>query len=123
MLYAQSVLSRTEEPAKTGTCARDRRALQLFVLNVHVKHSDLLNQNSVSISEPLFFYIKNISVIAINKNVLNVSLNNFSLTWICIISKNDGFVEIQVYCNNEMMTLFTFNQSVVAMSFFDFFQN
>ena len=34
-------LSRTEEPAKVGTCARDRRALQLLALNVHVKHSDL----------------------------------------------------------------------------------
>ena len=34
-------LSRTEEPAKAGTCARDRRALQQFALNVHVKHSDL----------------------------------------------------------------------------------
>ena len=27
--------------AKAGTCARDRRALQRLVLNVHVKHSDL----------------------------------------------------------------------------------
>ena len=34
-------LSRTQEPAKSGTCARDRRALQQLVLNVHVKHSDL----------------------------------------------------------------------------------
>ena len=33
-------LSRTEEPAKVGTCARDRRALQQLALNVHVKHSD-----------------------------------------------------------------------------------
>ena len=36
-----SILSRTEEPAKVGTCARDRRALQQLALNVHVKHSDL----------------------------------------------------------------------------------
>ena len=35
-------LSRTEEPAKAGTCARDRRALQQLALNVHVKHSDLI---------------------------------------------------------------------------------
>ena len=34
-------LSRTEEQAKAGTCARDRRALQQLALNVHVKHSDL----------------------------------------------------------------------------------
>ena len=34
-------LSRTEEPAKAGTCARDRHALQQLALNVHVKHSDL----------------------------------------------------------------------------------
>ena len=34
-------LSRTEEPAKAGTCARDRRSLQQLALNVHVKHSDL----------------------------------------------------------------------------------
>ena len=34
-------LSRTEESAKAGTCARDRRALQQLALNVHVKHSDL----------------------------------------------------------------------------------
>ena len=35
-------LSRTEEPAKVGTCARDRRApLQQFALNVHVKHSEV----------------------------------------------------------------------------------
>ena len=34
-------LSLTEEPTKTGTCARDRRALQQLALNVHVKHSDL----------------------------------------------------------------------------------
>ena len=32
------VLSRTEEPAKPGTCARDRRALQQLALNMHVKH-------------------------------------------------------------------------------------
>ena len=31
----------SEEPAKVGTCARDRRALQQLALNVHVKHSDL----------------------------------------------------------------------------------
>ena len=35
------VLSLTEEAAKAGTCARDRRALQHLALNVHVKHSDL----------------------------------------------------------------------------------
>ena len=35
----QRLLSRTEEPVKTGTCARDRRALQQLALNVHVKHS------------------------------------------------------------------------------------
>ena len=35
----QKILSRTEEPVKTGTCARDRRALQQPVLNMHVKHS------------------------------------------------------------------------------------
>ena len=34
-------LSGTEELTKAGTCARDRRALQQFALNVHVKHSDL----------------------------------------------------------------------------------
>ena len=34
-------LSRTEEQPKTGTCARDRRALHQLALNVHVKHSDL----------------------------------------------------------------------------------
>ena len=34
-------LSRTDEPAKAGNCARDRRALQQLVLNVHDKHSDL----------------------------------------------------------------------------------
>ena len=28
-------------PPPLGTCARDRRALQQFALNVHVKHSDL----------------------------------------------------------------------------------
>ena len=36
-----SILSRSEEPAKVGTCARDRRALQQLALNMHVKHSDL----------------------------------------------------------------------------------
>ena len=34
-------LSRTEETAKAGTCAHDRRALQQLALFVHVKHSDL----------------------------------------------------------------------------------
>ena len=34
-------LSRTEEPAKAGYCARDRRALQQLALNVHVKRSHL----------------------------------------------------------------------------------
>ena len=38
MLY----LSRTGEPAKADTCARDRRALQQLALNVHVKYSDLV---------------------------------------------------------------------------------
>ena len=32
----------TEELAKVGTCARDRRALQQLALNVHIKHSYLL---------------------------------------------------------------------------------
>ena len=36
------LLSRTEEPVKDGTCARDRRALQQLALNVHVKHSDVI---------------------------------------------------------------------------------
>ena len=31
-------LFRTEEPAKTGTCAHDRHALQQLALNEHVKH-------------------------------------------------------------------------------------
>ena len=31
-------LSRTEEPVSASTCTRDRRALQQFALNVHVKH-------------------------------------------------------------------------------------
>ena len=35
------LLSRTEEPSKGGTCARDRHALQQLALNVHVKLSDL----------------------------------------------------------------------------------
>ena len=30
---------RIEKPAKAGTCARDRRALQQLALNEHVKHS------------------------------------------------------------------------------------
>ena len=34
------ILSRTEEPAKVGTCARDRRALQQLALIVQVKHFD-----------------------------------------------------------------------------------
>ena len=34
-------LSRTDEPAKDGTCAHDRCALPQLALNVHVKHSDL----------------------------------------------------------------------------------
>ena len=34
-------LSWTDELAKDGTCAYDRRALKQFALNVHVKHSDL----------------------------------------------------------------------------------
>ena len=34
-------VSWTEEPAKAGTCARDRRALQQLALNVHFKNSDL----------------------------------------------------------------------------------
>ena len=40
-LFVKQVLSRTEEPAKPGICARDRRALHQLALNVHVKHSDL----------------------------------------------------------------------------------
>ena len=42
-------MSRTEEPAKASTCARDRRALQQLVLNVHVKHSDLTLPNKSNI--------------------------------------------------------------------------
>ena len=34
-------LSRTEELAKAGSFAHDRRALQQLALNVQVKHSDL----------------------------------------------------------------------------------
>ena len=36
-----ATLSQTQEPAKAGTCARDRHVLQQLALNVHVKHSDL----------------------------------------------------------------------------------
>ena len=39
--FGKYILSRTEEPDKAGTCARDRRALQQLALNVHVKQSDL----------------------------------------------------------------------------------
>ena len=39
--FSGYTLSRTEEQAKAGTCARDRRALQQLAMNVHVKHSDL----------------------------------------------------------------------------------
>ena len=41
LLLIEVFLSRTEEPAKVGTCARVRRALQQLALNVHVKHPDL----------------------------------------------------------------------------------
>ena len=34
-------LFQTEKPVRASTCTRDRRALQQFALNVHVKHSDL----------------------------------------------------------------------------------
>ena len=34
-------LSQAEEPAKAGTCACHRHALQQLALNVHIKHSDL----------------------------------------------------------------------------------
>ena len=40
-------LSRTEKPAKVGTCVLDRRALQQLALNVHVKHSDLYTVQQV----------------------------------------------------------------------------
>ena len=43
-------LSRTEEPVKGGTCARDRRALQQLALNEHVKHSDLSSDDAVAMS-------------------------------------------------------------------------
>ena len=33
--------NQTEEQAKAGTCAHDRRAVQQLSLNVHVKHFDL----------------------------------------------------------------------------------
>ena len=36
-------LSRTEELAKAVICARDRRALQQLALDVHDKHSDLID--------------------------------------------------------------------------------
>ena len=35
----RKIMSRTEEPEKAGTCARNRRALQQLALNVHVKYS------------------------------------------------------------------------------------
>ena len=42
-------LSRTEELVKAGTCAHDRRVLQWFALNVHIKHSDLTWPDQLSI--------------------------------------------------------------------------
>ena len=52
------VLSRTEEPAKVGTCARDRRALQQLALNVHVKHFDLdLDNGQVAEGRKEMFYL------------------------------------------------------------------
>ena len=45
-LQCRKNLSRTEEPAKAGTSARDRRALQKLALNVHIKHSDLTKNNT-----------------------------------------------------------------------------
>ena len=41
-------MSRTEETAKTGTCARDRRAILQLVLNVHVKHSEQISNIKVT---------------------------------------------------------------------------
>ena len=49
--------SRTEEPAKAGTCARDRRALQQLALNVHVKLSDLFGKDQRSIFFFIFFLL------------------------------------------------------------------
>ena len=37
-LCGPGTLSRTEEQAMAGTCARDRRALQQLGLNVHIKN-------------------------------------------------------------------------------------
>ena len=56
-------LSRTEEPAKAGTCAHGKRALQQIALNVHVKHSDLTWQtksdlNSVELCGGILSIIK-----------------------------------------------------------------
>ena len=42
-------LSRTEDPAKAATCARDRRALQQLALYVRVKHSDLTYISAVEL--------------------------------------------------------------------------
>ena len=54
-------LSQTEEPAMVGTFAHDRRALQQFTLNVHVKHSYLLAVKFTSIfwkrTGKFYFYL------------------------------------------------------------------
>ena len=53
--HRYTALSSTEQPAKAGTCAHDRRALQQLVLNVHVKHSDLTRYTAFYFSLNLLY--------------------------------------------------------------------
>ena len=62
------LLSRTEELVKAGTCARDRHALQLLALNVHVKHSDLTWQETEKRRVIYLFVSVALSCLALTQN-------------------------------------------------------
>ena len=56
LLVGWCFLSRTEEPAKAGTCAHDRHTLQQLALNVHIKHSRLAWPGMVCTEDPLLLF-------------------------------------------------------------------
>ena len=70
-------LSRIEEPAKAGTCACDRRALQQLALNVHIKHSDLTWPD---LTGPVQWWFQNTALkpMSTNQNVAARDLKKYS---------------------------------------------
>ena len=113
-------LSQTEEPAKVGTCARDRRALQQLALNVHIELSDpvsLPSELDVSdkLSSPYSITTFSTTVFTFNTTVFTFNTTVFTFNTTVFTFNTTVFTfNTTVFTFNT--TVFTFNTTVFTFN-------